>query len=139
MVKEYKAPTTINAFVMLINRTGIGRSQTLTTIGRKSGERREVPVSPIEVDGTTFLVAPYGEVAWVRNARSSPAVTLRSGSKVLECRLVEVTRDAAGVVAAYHQREPFPRRYMDVPENPSLADFEAASDKFPVFRVEPTT
>ena len=43
---------------------------------------------------------------------------------------------AVPVVAAYHAREGFARRYMDVPEDPALADFEASGDRFPVFRLD---
>ena len=141
MAKEYKAPKTINRIVKLINRTGVGRSETLFTTGSKSGERRGVPVSPIEFEETTYLVAPYGEVGWVHNVRSNPMVELASGSSVRQRRqrrLVEVTGDAANVVQAYWGRESFPRRYMDLPNDPTLEDFEAAANQFPVFRIEAT-
>jgi hypothetical protein len=52
-------------------------------------------------------------------------------------RLAEVSGDAAAeAVAAYYARETFPRPYMDVPENPSIADFAAKTGEFPVFRVD---
>jgi deazaflavin-dependent oxidoreductase (nitroreductase family) len=116
---------------------GWGRTEVLTTRGRKSGQERQVPVSPIEVEGTEYLVAPYGEVAWVRNARAEPDVALRRGSTDRQVRLAEVSGDAAAeAVAAYYARETFPRPYMDVPENPTVADFAAKAGEFPVFRVE---
>jgi deazaflavin-dependent oxidoreductase (nitroreductase family) len=136
MAKPYAAPKTLNAIVRLINRFGLGRSQTLTTTGRVSGEPRKVPVTPIEVEGVTYLVAPYGAVSWVRNARVDPKVTLSSGGSEKTCRLVEVFDGAAPVVAAYYERESYPRSYMDVPDDPSLEDFESAAELFPVFRVE---
>lgn len=136
MAKEYTAPTTVNSIVKLINRTGIGRSKTLTTLGRKSGELREVPVSPIAVDNETYLVAPYGAVSWVLNARADPSASLQSGRSIRDCRLVDVTGDVPHVVKAYYERETFPRRYMDLPESPTIEDFEKARELFPVFRVE---
>lgn len=136
MAKEYRAPTTINKIVMLINRLGVGRSETLTTIGRRSGEGREVPVSPIEVDGEKYVVAPYGEVGWVHNARANPEVTLRSGGDARPKRLVEVTDEAADVVKAYWDREKIPRAYMDVPGDAEVSDFAGVAGRFPVFRVE---
>ncbi len=135
MVKEYKAPKAINAVVRGLNRLGLGRSVTLTTKGKQSGEEREVPVSPIEVDGKTFLVAPYGEVAWVLNARANGDVTLKAGRSSSRHRLVEMLDGRENVVYAYYQRESFPRQYMDVPENPTIEDFRAAADLFPVFEV----
>ena len=84
MAKTYKAPKTINAIVRFFNRLGVGRSQTLTTTGRVSGKARQVPVTPIDVDGDTYLVAPYGSVSWVRNARLDPKVTLSSGGRQVD-------------------------------------------------------
>jgi hypothetical protein len=64
---------------------------------------------------------------------------LRHGSRVREVRLDEVTGPSvAHVVAAYHSREGFARKFMDVPENPQPSDFAAAADRFPVFRVDPS-
>lgn len=136
MAKEYRAPTTLNKIVIWINRLGVGRSETLTTTGRSSGKPREVPVSPIEVDGQEFLVAPYGGVSWVHNARAHPSVTLRSGGTARRCRLVEVTHEAPHVVKAYWDKEKFPRPYMDVPGDGDVSDFGSVAGRFPVFRVE---
>jgi len=111
----------------------------MTTIGRKSGKAREVPVSPIVLDGAEYLVSPYGAVNWVHNVRANPTVELRLGSSRRTVRLDEATdASAAPVVAAYHQRERYARPYMDVPESPGLDDFVAAVDSFPVFRVVDT-
>jgi deazaflavin-dependent oxidoreductase (nitroreductase family) len=118
-------------------RLGIGRTQVLTTTGRKTGQPRQLPVSPIEIEGVEHIVSPYGEVGWVRNVRANPEVTLRHGTKHRVARLHEITGVAAAVVvAAYHGREAYARRYMDVPDNPSLDDFVKAADRFPVFRVD---
>jgi hypothetical protein len=52
-------------------------------------------------------------------------------------RLEEVTGSpAASAAAAYYERESFARPYMDVPENPTEADFAAKTALFPVFRVD---
>ena len=50
-----------------------GHTYVLAVRGRKSGKRYETPVSLIE-NGERWLVAPYGEVAWVRNARAAGEV-----------------------------------------------------------------
>jgi deazaflavin-dependent oxidoreductase (nitroreductase family) len=137
MAKPYEASRTVNGLTSWMAKRGWGRTELLTTKGRKSGQERQVPVSPIEVEGTEYLVAPYGEVAWVRNARAEPNVALRLGSTDRQVHLAEVSGDAAAeAVAAYYARETFPRPYMDVPENPSIADFAAKAGEFPVFRVE---
>ena len=136
MVKEYKAPKAINLLMTQLSRLGFGVSEELITTGRRSGEPRSVPVSPIVIDGVEYIVAPYGPVGWVHNARANPRVTIRKGSRKRDVELVDVTDDAAGVVAAYYERERFPRPYMDLPDSPTLGDFERATGSFPVFRVQ---
>lgn len=136
MVKEYEAPKAVNRLMILVSSLGVGPSVVLTTTGRKSGRFRSVPVSPIIIDGAEYLVAPYGAVGWVENARANPRATLRKGRKTRGVQLVEVTSDVAPVVAAYYERERFARPYMDVPDSPTLADFETASGLFPVFRIQ---
>lgn len=137
MAKPYEANSNINRLTSWMARRGWGRTEVLTTTGQMSGKPRQVPVSPIELGGSEYLVAPYGEVAWVRNVRSNPNVTLRHGSRDRRVRLEEITgEEAAETVAAYYARETFPRPYMDVPENPTMADFAAKAGRFPVFRVE---
>lgn len=136
MAKEYHAPKFFNWITKWTTRAGLGRSEILTTIGISSGNAREVPVSPIEVEGEEYLVAPYGDVSWVQNARANSSVTLRRGATTRRCHLVEVTDDAANVVKAYWDREKFPRPYMDVPGVGDVSDFADVAGRFPVFRVE---
>lgn len=139
MAKPYElTPSTVRVNRMMgwMARRGLGRTELLTTTGRTSGRPRQVPVSPMFVDGTEYLVSPYGEVGWVQNVRASGVATLRHGRRERKIRLEEMTGAAsAPIVAAYHARERFARPFMEVPENPSLDDFVAAADRFPVFRV----
>jgi deazaflavin-dependent oxidoreductase (nitroreductase family) len=113
---------------------GVSRLAVLTTIGRRSGTPRELPVAPIRHDGLTYLVAPYGEVSWVHNVRVHPEVTLRRGRRVEEVRLHEV--DHPEVVKRYYEREPIASRFMKVPGDASVDDFAAVAHRFPVFRVD---
>lgn len=136
MAKPYQASVGTNRFMGLLVKLGVGRTELLTTTGRKSGEKRQVPVSPIEVDGTEYLVAPYGPVGWVLNLRADPEATLRHGRTERVVTLEEVTGpEVAPVVAGYYAREGYSRPYMDVPEDPSVSDFADRADSFPVFRV----
>jgi hypothetical protein len=43
--------------------------------------------------------------------------------------------DAAPVIAEYYAREGYARRFMEVPDNPSVDDFRQAAHRFPVFKV----
>ena len=62
-----------NAIPVGLARLGISiyGSRVLAVRGRKSGERRTVPVNLLEYDGARYLVAPRGETQWVRNLRAS--------------------------------------------------------------------
>ena len=67
-----------NRFVGTLVRLGLGPKGTylMTVPGRKTGKRYTTPVTLVE-DGTQrWLVAPYGPVSWVRNARAAGRVTL---------------------------------------------------------------
>jgi F420H(2)-dependent quinone reductase len=66
-----------NAVVSVLARAGIGPIYLLTTRGRKTGRPRTLPVVPVEQGGKRWLVAPYGAVSWVHNARAAGRVTLR--------------------------------------------------------------
>lgn len=68
-----------NALASILARSGIGPMALLTTTGRVSGRPHTVPVVPIDHAGARWLVAPYGPVAWVHNARAGGVVTLRYG------------------------------------------------------------
>jgi len=139
MAKKYEVTSSIrlmNRMTAFMARRGWGRQVLLTTTGSNSGEPREVPISPITVDGTEYFVAPYGEVAWVKNVRSRPKVSVRRGNKSRDAVLAEVTGEAPEVLKGYWDREGFVHQYMDVPEPPTVDDFAASGDSFPVFRVE---
>jgi deazaflavin-dependent oxidoreductase (nitroreductase family) len=136
MAKEYQVTRNVNRLMSWAARRGMGKTQLMTTTGRKSGHKREVPISPLVLDGTEYVVSPYGEVSWVHNVRANPKVTLRHGSNERQVRLEEITGStAASAAAAYYERESFARPYMDVPENPTTTDFAAKSALFPVFKV----
>jgi deazaflavin-dependent oxidoreductase (nitroreductase family) len=136
MAKRYEVSRTVHRLMSWAARRGMGKTQLMITTGRKSGQKREVPISPLEMNGTEYVVSPYGEVSWVHNVRANPTVTLRHGSKQRQVRLEEVDMaSGALVVAAYYERESYARPYMDLPEHPTVDDFVARSALFPVFEV----
>ena len=66
-----------NTIMSALVRAGlVPRSYLLTTQGRRTGKPRTNPVVPVEHDGRRWLVAPYGPVSWVHNARAAGRVTL---------------------------------------------------------------
>lgn len=139
MARIYK-PTKIirafNRFSLWLARRGWGAQVALTTTGNKTGLVRTVPVSPLDIDGVGYLVSPYGEVGWVKNARANPQVRLRQGGQDREVRLIELKPDqAARLLAEYWETQKFARPYFDVRPNPSQDDFAAEAAAHPVFRI----
>lgn len=113
---------------------GIGPAWSLTTRGRRTGLPRTVPVIPVHRDGLQWLVAPYGEVGWVRNARAAGQVDLSRGRTTRVYRIREVTRAEAGpVLKQYVQVASATRAYFAVPVDAPVAAFVAEAHRHPVF------
>lgn len=139
MAKEYEVTTgkrVISWVMARMARLGLGNFVVLTTTGRRSGRPREVTISPISDPEGEYLVSPYGDSAWVLNARANPMATIKRGASEATVRLVEITGDKPELVRAYYEREGFARQFMDVPGRASIADFATVADRFPVFRIE---
>ena len=129
----------VNVFASAGLRLGIAPRGTylLTTTGRKSGKRRTTPVQLIE-NSERFLVAPYGAVPWVHNARAAGEVTLTRGRKSTTHPVTEVTpAEAAPVLKRYVEKVAVVRPYVDAKKDAPLADFEAEAAGHPVFRIGP--
>jgi hypothetical protein len=60
----------LTGLVRILLRVGLGPRHTylLTVRGRRSGVLYSTPITLVEASGQRWFVAPYGEVAWVRNA-----------------------------------------------------------------------
>jgi deazaflavin-dependent oxidoreductase (nitroreductase family) len=145
MAKAYR----MNGFTRLGNalsaamiRLGIGPAgmHLLRVRGRKTGLPRTTPVNLVEYGGRRWLVAPYGEVAWVRNARAAGEAELLRGSAVERARLREATaEEAAPVLRSYlRQLRLVVGSYFDVTPASSDAAFAAEASRHPVFQLTAT-
>lgn len=77
-------------------------AQTLTVIGRTSGQPQRIVVNPLTRPDGEFLVAARGQTHWVRNARVNPEAQLRRGRRHRAVRLTELpTADRAPIIRAY--------------------------------------
>ena len=108
-VKEYKPGRwrrVENAVMSALVRAGlVPSSYLLTTKGRKTGQMRSNPVTIVEYAGQRWMVAPYGAVPWVHNARAAGRVSL---SRRLDTRHYAI-REASAVEAG-----PVLQRYVGV-------------------------
>jgi len=119
MAKTYRfsvGARLINFVFRLMTRLGLGASyrHILTVPGRKTGRLYSTPVDVIEVAGDRWLVAGYGPVSWVRNARAAGEVRLGRGGRSEKFSVVEATPEAAiPVLRAYIDEIKVTRPYFD--------------------------
>ena len=127
-----------NAIVGLLARVGIGPIHLLKTHGRRTGEPHTIPVVPVEQDGRRWLVAPYGTVDWVRNARKEGRVGLRYGRATHDYAIREVGADeAAPVLKRYLTVASKTRQQFQATKDSPVEDFLADTARHPVFELIP--
>jgi deazaflavin-dependent oxidoreductase (nitroreductase family) len=116
----------------------IPRSYLLTTQGRKTGRPRTNPVVPVEHGGRFWLVAAYGPVSWVHNARATGRVTLTRRRDIRDYTIREVPPHEAGpVLKRYIRLAPATRRYFQAAKDSPVDDFVAEAGRHPVFELTP--
>lgn len=142
MARTYRlgaARRAVNALVRALLVAGLGppRTYLLSVRGRRSGRVRTTPVTLVEEGGLRWLVAPYGEVGWVRNVRAAGAVTLTRGRRSETLKVVELgPQEAAPVLKRYVTGVPITRPFFDATPASDLAAFRAEAPRHPVFRLE---
>ena len=131
-------PRLINGCVKGLLRIGVAGRHTylLSVRGRRSGRTYSTPVILVE-NGERWLVAPYGEVSWVRNARAAGQATLSRGRRREEIKLSEVgPQESAPVLRQYLRHAKTVRSsFVASPDSP-LDAFVAEAGRHPVFRIE---
>jgi len=128
----------VNWLVRVLLSMGLGppRTYLLTVRGRKSGQPRSTPVTLVIEGDRRWLVAPYGAVGWVRNARAAGTVTLRRGHRSEVVRIVEIgPEESAPVLRRYVREVPVTRPFFDVTTHSPLDAFQAEAPRHPVFRI----
>jgi deazaflavin-dependent oxidoreductase (nitroreductase family) len=129
------------AMLTALLRAGVpfGSLTLLSVRGRKSGKVYATPVALVERSGSSFLVAAFGEVNWVRNLRAAGQAQLTRGRRSEAIGVVELeARDAAPILKQFltsYQMVPFLPPYFDMTPKSQLADFEREAAHHPVFRI----
>ena len=122
----------------LVRAALVPRSYLLTTQGRKTGRPRTNPVVPVEYDGRRWLVAPYGPVSWVHNARAAGRVTLTRRRDTREYAIREVAPEEAGpILKRYVRIATATRRYFLATKDSPVQDFVTEAHRHPVFELTP--
>jgi deazaflavin-dependent oxidoreductase (nitroreductase family) len=112
------------------------RTHILTVAGRKTGKRYSTPVQLV-IDGERrWLVAPYGERSWVKNARAAGEVELTRALRTTRHAVEEVgPEEAAPVLREYLRTTPIVKRFFEAGRDDPLEAFVAEASRHPVFRV----
>ncbi len=108
----------------------------LTVRGRRTGESRTTPVVPVVEGDRVWLVSPFGDVEWVRNARAAGRVELQRGDDRTAYEVRELpAAEAVPVLREYLSMpsERFVRRDFDVTATASDAEIEREAPQHPVF------
>jgi deazaflavin-dependent oxidoreductase (nitroreductase family) len=127
-----------NNILKLLLRSGLklGTTYILSVKGRKTGAVHSTPVVIVETDGKQYLVAPYGPVNWVRNARAAGTVTLTRGRHSETMHIVEVEpEESAPILKKYVGIASATRRYFHAKPDSPVEDFVAEAPGHPVFRL----
>ncbi|MEV4125170.1 nitroreductase family deazaflavin-dependent oxidoreductase [Nocardia sp. NPDC049707] len=114
----------------------VPHSYVLTTVGHRTGLTRRNPVTVVDHDGRLWLVAPYGAVPWVHNARNAGRVTLtrRRGNRTYTIREASA-QEAGPVLQRYVQIASATRRYFQADRNDPVERFVAEAEHHPVFEL----
>ena len=130
-----------NPLIVALQRRGlaVGTMHVLTVPGRRSGEPRTTPVSPLTVDGRRYIIAGLEGADWVKNVRASRWAILARGRQEQRVGLVELTVDGrVPILRAFPREVPhgvqFFRQLHGVSGDPE--EFAALALRCPVFRVE---
>lgn len=118
---------------------GAGYRHILSVPGRNTGTLHSTPVDVMNVDGARWLVAPYGQVNWVRNVRAAGGeVTLRRGSTTEHLTATEISGiEAVPVLRSYLRYVPVTKKYWDVTTASTDTEIAADAINHPTFRLGP--
>ena len=135
-----------NKVLMTMMRLGIAGEKgpmVLTVTGRKSGQPRSTPITPMHVDGKRYVVGGFPGADWVRNAQANPAATLTQGRRSERVRMVEMPlEDARPLLRQFPTLVPSGVSFMKksgLITDGAPEEFEALAGRCAVFRFDPIT
>jgi deazaflavin-dependent oxidoreductase (nitroreductase family) len=115
---------------------GIGPASMVNTTGRKTGKLRSTPVIPIRNEGRQWLVAPYGNVSWLLNARASGQLSLRHGRDLRTFTFRELPAVEAGpILKQYIAVASATRPYFRADRSSPVSEFVAEAALHPVLEL----
>jgi deazaflavin-dependent oxidoreductase (nitroreductase family) len=128
-----------DAVISVFVRAGlVPHTYMLTTNGRKTGRSLTHPATVVQDGERRWLVAPYGAVSWVHNARAAGRVSLARRRDRHDYAVREVPATEAGpVIKRYVAVATATRPYFDADKDASVDAFVAEASRHPVFELLP--
>jgi deazaflavin-dependent oxidoreductase (nitroreductase family) len=128
----------LNAVVRPLATLGLTgpRTYLLTVPGRSSGKLWSTPVSIVRSGEERWLVAPYGDRNWVKNARAAGWIELRRGRKRERLAVEELSPEqAVPVLQEYYRLGRVTHPFFAVSLESSQEEWLADARLHPVFRL----
>jgi deazaflavin-dependent oxidoreductase (nitroreductase family) len=128
----------VNAVVRPLVRFGLAGKRTylLSVEGRMTGRRYSTPVTLVMDGDERWLVAPYGERNWVKNARAAGWVELSRAGKTGRLAVTELDGTEAGpVLQKYLRQNPLTRAFFEAKASDPVEAFIAEAPRHRVFRL----
>ncbi len=128
----------LNALVRPLARLGFTgpRTHLLTVPGRRTGRLWSTPVSIVRIGEERWLVAPYGDRNWVKNARAAGFVELRRGRRSERLAVEELAPEqAVPVLQEYYRAGRVTRPFFAVTLESSREEWLADARLHPVFHL----
>lgn len=117
----------------------MGPLKLLRTKGRRTGNLHTIPVVTFRHANKEWLVSPFGETAWVKNARATEEAHLGRGKNLRRVTLVETPEaNKAEILWRYRRRYriiPFVRHAFDATPDAGQEAFAKEAGNHPVFEV----
>ena len=143
MAKKFEYDTTrklVNRFLIWLLRLGRAPKiyYLLTTTGYKSGQSHSIPVVVVDENGQRYLVAAYGAVDWVNNARAAGEVTLSQGASSWRYAIEEIPPELSTIVLkTYINQFTLTAPYFEATPDSPADDFIYDAQTKPVFKLTP--
>jgi deazaflavin-dependent oxidoreductase (nitroreductase family) len=131
----------VNRIVTPLTRHGLsGRNTYLLSVpGRRTARRYSTPVTLLVEGDARWLVSPYGERSWVKNARAAGWVELSRAGRSERLVVSELPpAEAAGVLRSYMRRYRVTRPFFDAKADDPLELFVEEAPRHPVFSLAAT-
>ncbi|MCK5647082.1 MAG: nitroreductase family deazaflavin-dependent oxidoreductase [Anaerolineales bacterium] len=108
----------------------------LIVTGRITGNPHSVPVVLVVEGNKSWLVAPYGEIDWVKNTRASGKVKLSRRKRSEDFAIRELPpEEAAPILKKYLEENSLTKPYFDARVDSSLVEFVEEARSRPVFEL----